>query len=102
MLPCPFTTFSRSRSLYLIIEHLRIFHVFPLSSLHYHILSGVFLAFDMYRYKYSAPSPYIVNTIRDNEHFLWIGAGIWAVSFFFEIHHCSIKLSNPLPLPKVL
>jgi len=81
-LPCPFSTFSKSRSLVTDDEHLRIFLMFSFSSLHYYFLSGVFLAFDIYRYKYSAPSPYIVNTIRDNEHFLWIGAGIWAVSSF--------------------
>lgn len=63
---------------------------FICSSLHYHISSGLFIAADVYRYKYSASSPYILNTLRDNEHFLWIGAGLWAVSplhilFFFEV-----------------
>ena len=72
--------------------------IFP-SSTHYHILSGkslafsfwfnhfifllcsgVFLALDIYRPKFSATSSYIVNTIRDNEQFLWICTGLWAVS----------------------
>ena len=48
---------------------------------------GLFLALDVYRPTFSATSPYVVNTIRDNEHFLWICTGLWAVSFlFFYIH----------------
>ena len=80
-----------------------------ISSGHYHILSGkfmhdvdifyqslifccpgLFLALDIYRSKFSATSLYIVNTIRDNEQFLWICTGIWAVScllLFYPLHH---------------
>jgi hypothetical protein len=79
-----------------------------ISSAHYHILSGKFiiltfstlfsssfvfccsgvlLALDIYRSKFSATSPYIVNTIRNNDQFIWICTGLWAVScliFFFQ------------------
>ena len=96
---------SRKRSLLTIV-----------SSTHYHVLSGkfiilhfrpflflvihlfcspgVFLALDIYRSKFSATSPYIVNTIRDNEQFLWICTGVWAVSclFFFSILFHIIQL----------
>jgi len=72
-----------------------IFNIFK-NSLHYHIFSGFFLAFDMYRYKYSATSPYVVNTIRDNERFLWIGAGIWAFCELSNLHtHLNMRSLRP-------
>ena len=54
---------------------------------------GVFLALDIYRSKFSATSPYIVNTIRNNEQFLWICTGVWAVSRLLSLHFSS-QLSN--------
>jgi len=66
------------------------------NSSHYHFLSGVLLAFDMYRAKFSASSPYIVNTIRDNETFLWICAGIWAFSEISNLHtHLTLRSLRP-------
>ncbi|KAJ3513520.1 hypothetical protein NLJ89_g2899 [Agrocybe chaxingu] len=66
------------------------------NSAHYHILAGVFLAFDIYRPKYSATSPYIVNTIRNNETFLWICAGIWAFSELSNLHtHLTLRALRP-------
>jgi len=56
---------------------------FACSSLHYHVSSGILFAADIYRYKYSSTSPYIVNTIRDNERILWISACLLAVSSVF-------------------
>ena len=54
------------------------------------ISTGLFLALDVYRSKFSATSPYIVGTYRDNEKFLWVSAGIWAVrtlsTFPFFLH----------------
>ncbi|KAF8150955.1 3-oxo-5-alpha-steroid 4-dehydrogenase-domain-containing protein [Crassisporium funariophilum] len=63
---------------------------------HYHILSGLFLALDMYRSKFSATSPYILNTIRNNEHFLWICAGIWAFAELSNLHtHLTLRSLRP-------
>lgn len=60
------------------------------NSAHYHIFSGLFLALDVYRSKFSATSPYIVGTYRDKEKFLWVSAGIWVVhslsTFLFPLH----------------
>lgn len=49
------------------------------SSAHYHILSGLFLAYDVYRPAFSSTSPYIRGTFRDDEKYLWIFAGLLAV-----------------------
>jgi very-long-chain enoyl-CoA reductase len=42
-------------------------------------LAGLLLAYDVYRPVFSATSHHIVGTIRDNEQFLWICTGVWAV-----------------------
>lgn len=55
------------------------------SSGHYHILSGLFLAYDIYRPKYSATSPFIIGTYRNNKDFLYVAAGLWAVSVFLLV-----------------
>jgi len=68
------------------------------SSSHYHFLSGVLLAADMYRAKFSASSPYIVNTIRDNEKFLWICTGVWAVSSIYIYFPISPQPISPIIL----
>ncbi|KAF9048866.1 3-oxo-5-alpha-steroid 4-dehydrogenase-domain-containing protein [Panaeolus papilionaceus] len=66
------------------------------NSAHYHILSGVFLAADIYRGKFSAASPYIVNTIRDNEKFLYICAGVWAFAELSNLHtHLTLRALRP-------
>ncbi|KAJ3734205.1 3-oxo-5-alpha-steroid 4-dehydrogenase-domain-containing protein [Lentinula guzmanii] len=66
----------------------------PLSNIfknsgHYHILSGLFLAYDLYRPGFSTSSPYIQGTIRNNPQFLWVCAGLWA---FFELSNFSTHL----------
>ncbi|KAF9042693.1 3-oxo-5-alpha-steroid 4-dehydrogenase-domain-containing protein [Rhodocollybia butyracea] len=58
-------------------------------SAHYHILSGVFLAFDLYRPVFSASSMHIKGTIRNDQQFLWICAGLWT---FFELSNLSTHL----------
>jgi very-long-chain enoyl-CoA reductase len=63
---------------------------------HYWIFSGLFLALDVYRPKYSTNSPYIVNTIRNNERFLWIGAGLWAFAELSNLHtHLTVRALRP-------
>ncbi|KAF9069201.1 3-oxo-5-alpha-steroid 4-dehydrogenase-domain-containing protein [Rhodocollybia butyracea] len=59
------------------------------NSAHYHILSGVFLAFDLYRPVFSASSMHIKGTIRNDQQFLWICAGLWT---FFELSNLSTHL----------
>ncbi|KAH9481823.1 Putative enoyl reductase [Psilocybe cubensis] len=71
------------------------FNIFK-NSTHYWILSGVIFAADIYRPAFSATSPYIVNTIRDNEHFLWIGAGLWAFAELSNLHtHLTVSALRP-------
>ncbi|KAJ7577093.1 3-oxo-5-alpha-steroid 4-dehydrogenase-domain-containing protein [Mycena floridula] len=66
------------------------------NSFHYHVLSGLFLAYDIYRPMYSAKSRYIRGTIRDNDTFLIAGAALWA---FFEISnlitHINVRNLRP-------
>lgn len=110
MTPCLGSTSSKSTSLFLSsrdpYEH-------PFSSFHYHILSGepvfqarivedtnllegLLLAGDIYRPKFSATSPYIVGTIRNDERFLWIGAGIWAFAELSNLHtHLTVRALRP-------
>ncbi|KAE9407778.1 hypothetical protein BT96DRAFT_971154 [Gymnopus androsaceus JB14] len=56
---------------------------------HYHILSGVFLAYDLYRPAFSASSPYIKGTIRDDPQILLACAGLWV---FFQLSNLSTHL----------
>ncbi|KAJ3900842.1 3-oxo-5-alpha-steroid 4-dehydrogenase-domain-containing protein [Lentinula edodes] len=57
------------------------FNIFKNSG-HYHILSGLFLAYDLYRPGFSVSSPYIKNTWRNDPQVLWVCVGLWA---FFEL-----------------
>ncbi|KAH8818835.1 3-oxo-5-alpha-steroid 4-dehydrogenase-domain-containing protein [Flagelloscypha sp. PMI_526] len=52
------------------------FNVFK-NSFHYHVLSGLFLAADIYRPKFSLTSDYIIGTYRENPQVLQIAAGVW-------------------------
>lgn len=63
---------------------------------HYHILSGIFLAWAIYRPALSATAPYVVNTIRENPLFLWTGTAVW---LFAELSNLivHIKLRNLRP-----
>ncbi|KAG7091181.1 hypothetical protein E1B28_010233 [Marasmius oreades] len=60
------------------------------NSAHYHILSGVFLACDLYRPGYSATSPYIKGTQKNDETYLWTFASVWAL---FELLNLSAHLT---------
>ncbi|KAJ3562851.1 hypothetical protein NP233_g9323 [Leucocoprinus birnbaumii] len=63
---------------------------------HYHIISGVLLAFDIYRPKYSATSPFIVDTYRNNQDFLYVAAGIWAFAELSNFHtHMTLRSLRP-------
>ncbi|KAJ3971260.1 3-oxo-5-alpha-steroid 4-dehydrogenase-domain-containing protein, partial [Lentinula raphanica] len=64
------------------------FNVFKNSG-HYHVLSGLFLAYDLYRPVFSATSPYVQGTIRNDQLFLWTCASLWA---FFELSNLSTHL----------
>ncbi|KAJ3559337.1 hypothetical protein NP233_g11286 [Leucocoprinus birnbaumii] len=63
---------------------------------HYHIISGVLLAFDIYRPKYAATSPFIVDTYRNNQDFLYVAAGIWAFAELSNFHtHMTLRSLRP-------
>ncbi|PPQ83493.1 hypothetical protein CVT25_006983 [Psilocybe cyanescens] len=58
--------------------------------------AGVIFAADIYRPAFSATSPYIVNTLRDNEHYLWICAGLWAFAELSNLHtHLTVSALRP-------
>ncbi|KAF8071584.1 3-oxo-5-alpha-steroid 4-dehydrogenase-domain-containing protein [Lyophyllum atratum] len=66
------------------------------NSAHYHLLSGLALAYDVYRPKYSATSPYVAGTIRDNKTFLWICTGIWAFAELSNLRtHLTLRALRP-------
>jgi very-long-chain enoyl-CoA reductase len=66
------------------------------NSAHYHILSGLFLALDMYRPAFAATSPYIRSTYRDDPFFLQLLVGAFA---FFELSnfwtHLTLRSLRP-------
>ncbi|KAJ3555346.1 hypothetical protein NM688_g2629 [Phlebia brevispora] len=47
------------------------------NSAHYHILGGLLLAYSVYSPTYSATSPYIQGTVRDDPRFLWAYTAVW-------------------------
>ncbi|KAG6831516.1 hypothetical protein H0H92_009784 [Tricholoma furcatifolium] len=66
------------------------------NSAHYHILSGLFLAYDVYRPRFSAPASYVSGTIRSNENFLWICAALWAFAELSNLHtHLTLRSLRP-------
>ncbi|GLB44856.1 putative 3-oxo-5-alpha-steroid 4-dehydrogenase [Lyophyllum shimeji] len=66
------------------------------NSAHYHLLSGLALAYDVYRPKFSATSPYIRGTIRDNKNFLWLCIAIWAFAELANLHtHLTLRALRP-------
>ncbi|KAG6833104.1 hypothetical protein H0H87_011212 [Tephrocybe sp. NHM501043] len=66
------------------------------NSAHYHLLSGLALAWDVYRPKFSATSSYVSGTIRSNEKFLWICAGIWTFAELSNLHtHLTLRALRP-------
>ncbi|KAI9513017.1 3-oxo-5-alpha-steroid 4-dehydrogenase-domain-containing protein, partial [Russula earlei] len=66
------------------------------NSFHYHILSGLFLAYPIYGPTYAANSPHIRGTVRSNPQYLWICAGVW---LFAELSNLSthVTLRNLRP-----
>ncbi|KAF5359573.1 hypothetical protein D9756_002998 [Leucocoprinus leucothites] len=63
---------------------------------HYHVFSGLLLAFDIYRPKYSATSPFVVDTYRNNKDFLYVAAGLWAFAELSNFHtHMTLRSLRP-------
>ncbi|KAG6916207.1 hypothetical protein DXG01_007837 [Tephrocybe rancida] len=66
------------------------------NSAHYHLLSGLALAYDVYRPKFSTTSSYVSGTIRNDETFLWICTGLWAFSELSNLHtHLTLRSLRP-------
>jgi len=66
------------------------------NSAHYHLLSGVALAYAIYSPTYSATSSYIRSTIRADPRFLWTGAAIWLVAELSNLHsHLTLRGLRP-------
>jgi len=64
------------------------------NSSHYYLLSGVLLAYDLYRPLRSVS--YIQGTIRDNDTFLLICAGVWAFAELSNLHtHLTLRSLRP-------
>ncbi|KAL9714458.1 Very-long-chain enoyl-CoA reductase [Leucoagaricus gongylophorus] len=71
------------------------FNIF-LNSSHYHILGGLFLAFDIYHPKFSLNSPYIIDTYHDDKDFLYVAAGLWAFAELSNFHtHMTLRSLRP-------
>ncbi|EPQ54162.1 hypothetical protein GLOTRDRAFT_78098 [Gloeophyllum trabeum ATCC 11539] len=60
------------------------------NSAHYHLLSGLALAYAIYSPTYSAASPYIRGTIRDDLRFIWGCTALW---LFSELSNLSTHLT---------
>ncbi|KAH9997146.1 3-oxo-5-alpha-steroid 4-dehydrogenase-domain-containing protein [Russula compacta] len=60
------------------------------NSLHYHVFSGLFLAYPLYGPTYAANSPYIRGTLRSNPQFLWACAAVWV---FAELSNLSTHVT---------
>jgi len=60
------------------------------NSFHYHVLSGLFLAYPIYGPTYGANSGYITGTRRSDPLFIWTCAGIW---LFAELSNLSTHLT---------
>ncbi|KAF8621986.1 hypothetical protein AX15_007341 [Amanita polypyramis BW_CC] len=66
------------------------------NSSHYHLLSGLLLAYDLYRPQFSATSSYIKGTIRNNDTFLFICASAWAFAELSNLHnHLTLRSLRP-------
>ncbi|KAG6888809.1 hypothetical protein C0995_005829 [Termitomyces sp. Mi166 len=66
------------------------------NSAHYHILSGLFLAYDIYRPVFSATSSYVAGGIRSDKNFLWIMGGLWAFAELSNLHtHLTLRSLRP-------
>ncbi|RDB17573.1 hypothetical protein Hypma_001143 [Hypsizygus marmoreus] len=66
------------------------------NSAHYHLLSGLALAYDVYRPKFASTSSYITGTIRDDKTFLWVCAGLWTFAELSNLHtHLTLRSLRP-------
>jgi len=66
------------------------------NSFHYHILSGLFLAYPLYSPTYAANSPYIRGTLRSNPQFLWGWAGVWLLAELSNLStHVTLRNLRP-------
>ncbi|KAI0833408.1 3-oxo-5-alpha-steroid 4-dehydrogenase-domain-containing protein [Trametes gibbosa] len=71
------------------------FNVFKNSG-HYHILSGVLLAYSIYSPTFAANSPYIRGTIRENPNFLWSCLAVWLFAELSNLHtHVTLRNLRP-------
>ncbi|KAI0052185.1 hypothetical protein FA95DRAFT_1553882 [Auriscalpium vulgare] len=72
-----------------------IFNVFK-NSAHYHILGGLFLAYPIYSSTYSATSPYVKGTIRENPQFLWACSAFWLFCELVNLNaHITLRNLRP-------
>ncbi|KAI0368621.1 hypothetical protein BV20DRAFT_968982 [Pilatotrama ljubarskyi] len=66
------------------------------NSAHYHILSGVLLAYSVYSPTFAANSPYIRGTIRENPAFLWSCLAVWLFAELSNLHtHINLRNLRP-------
>jgi len=66
------------------------------NSFHYHILSGLFLAYPIYGPTYAATSPHIRGTVRSNPQFLWMCAGVWLLAELSNLSaHVTLRNLRP-------
>ncbi|KAI9057322.1 hypothetical protein FKP32DRAFT_1598411 [Trametes sanguinea] len=66
------------------------------NSAHYHILSGLLLAYSVYSPTYAANSPYIRGTIRENPTFLWSCLAVWLFAELSNLHtHITLRNLRP-------
>ncbi|ESK97273.1 synaptic glycoprotein sc2 [Moniliophthora roreri MCA 2997] len=65
-----------------------LFNIFK-NSAHYHILSGILLAYDLYRPAFSTSSPFIKGTPRANDQYLFVFILFWTL---FELGNLNAHL----------
>ncbi|KII89682.1 hypothetical protein PLICRDRAFT_39817 [Plicaturopsis crispa FD-325 SS-3] len=66
------------------------------NSAHYHLFSGLALAYAIYSPTYAATSPYIRQTIRDDPRFLLAGTAFWLFSELSNLHsHLTLRALRP-------
>ncbi|OBZ72423.1 hypothetical protein A0H81_08009 [Grifola frondosa] len=71
------------------------FNVFR-NSAHYWLLSGIALAYAVYRPAYSATSPYILGTIHNNPNFLFACGALWLFAELSNMHtHLTLRSLRP-------
>ncbi|EIN03942.1 hypothetical protein PUNSTDRAFT_116689 [Punctularia strigosozonata HHB-11173 SS5] len=66
------------------------------NSAHYHLLSGLLLAYSVYSPPFSAPSPYIRGTVRDDPTWLNAYAAAWLFAELSNLHtHLTLRSLRP-------